>query len=628
MIRILTQKKISQAIARNFCEPTESLYKKLPELKNDPFKAMGEVKLVGAKESEITDPIAGLLVGAAKLEAARKELGPLNRKQKETFSGIKENIDGAIAWAMHSKAGKKALNSAIVVSMTLSSAGCAGIAAKPIDVFDTPTPIVQTFTPTPIERPTETQTPPGIEGSTYPTSSENFVKTPGISGAEARKIIVEKGLGEDLKALEKWYEENGIIGIGMSSFTVPVVYQEGGNFNWNLIVKKNNGNFLKFTITSGPEAGQLVRAMGMVSFLASKPSFEVSELQDPAGMGNLNQQVIWDRSGWSVVGAFQDNNLIAWFNADAPNGGEWVKLQEILPTATPAAAREIPFDTSRFEVVDATDGNKYQGYLIEDEFGTRLVDDVNSIILVKDGDIWRPAESRNYSEEYPAVFYETKIGKADGFEIPITLGLARNVREGVGFNFSEVHMTQLGADSVASSYLSDAWFRYRIVMNHPDTTYEEYLELLKEGKGNFSVYDAIEKMDILIDPRQGVSFVITGDRTKSMPIWLYDVSAVYFDSDKKGRLLVANNEAYLYHQLLGHEDIYRDINVRSVMFAVGSTYLLTYYPDRCFKSGGVESVCADIEEPLFTVNESHSVLHKNYFSFNKYESNDPLFILK
>jgi len=623
MIRILTQKKISQALARNFCEPTESLYKKLPELKDDPFKAMGEVKLVGGKESEITDPIAGLLVGAAKLETAKRELGSLNRKQKEVFSGIKENIDGAIAWAMHSKAGKKALNSAIVVSMTLSSAGCAGIAAKPIDISNTPPPIVQTFTPTPIERPTETQTPPGIEGSTYPTSSENFVKTPGISGAEARKIIVEKGVGEDLKALEKWYEENGIIGSGMSSFTVPVVYQEGGNFNWNLMVKKNNGNFLKFTLTSGPEAGQLVRAMGMVSYLASKPSFEVSELQDPAGMGNLNQQVIWDRSGWSVVGAFQGDNLIAWFNADAPNGGEWVKLQEIVPTATPAAT-EIPFDTSRFEVVDALDGNKYQGYLIEDEFGTRLVDDVNSVILVKDGDTWRPAESRNYSEEYPAVFYETKIGKADGFEIPITIGLSSNVREGIGFTYSEVHMTQLGADGVALMFLQSAWGRYRDIMNHPGVTYEEYLELLKKGEGNIEILDSITKKPVLIDPRQGYSTVITGDRKYGMPIRYYE-TGFHFTSDESGRLLLAVNSADEYH--MGKSDNIGGKNSYFVLTSFASVSSLVYFPNNCMKSEIINSACGmlSLPEDIATFGEK---VYSDVIDYYNNKSSDPLFILK
>ncbi len=460
----------------------------------------------------------------------------------------------------------------------------------------------------------------------YPTSSENFIKTPSISGAEARKIIIEKGAGGDLDLLEKWYKSEGIVGSGMSNFVVPVVYNEGGHFNWDLMVKKNNGNFVKFTLTSGPESGELVRGMGMIRYLKDRPSFEVSELQDPAGMGNVNQQVIWDRSGWSVIGAFQGNTLVAWFNADAPNGGEWIKLQEIVPTATPAAT-EIPFDTSRFEVVDATDGNKYQGYVIEGEFGTRLVDDANSIILVKDGDIWKPAESRNYSEEYPAVFYETKIGKADGFEIPITLGLARNVREGIGFNFTEIHMTELGADAVASFYLHLAWGRYNILMNHSDMSYESYLDLLRQGKGNLEIYDAIAKENILIDPRQGLSLVITGDRTKSMPIWFLDNAGMYHGSDEKGRLLTVENSAYDYHSdtLLSKKP--RDVNAYVITRTFSSISLLSFYPDKCFKNGSIVAFCPNVEEPPM-ISDIGNELWKYAVDFNNYKSDDPLFTLK
>jgi len=168
--------KISQTIARSLCEPTESLYKKLPELKNDPFKAMEEVKLVGGKESEITDPIAGLLVGAAKLETARKELGPLNRKQKEVFSGIKENIDGAVAWATQNKMVRKALIGVEVAGLTLSSAGCINAMNTPeatrgftstaeVSPFSSETVIdLSTATATNIP-PTETQIPKEVDFS-------------------------------------------------------------------------------------------------------------------------------------------------------------------------------------------------------------------------------------------------------------------------------------------------------------------------------------------------------------------------------------------------------------------------------------------------------------------------------
>lgn len=344
-------------ISRRFCEPSKDIYRNVPKLQNDPLKAIESVDWLGPSLTEIDDPIEGLVVAAAKLETAQRELH-LAPKQRENFEGHKQNIDGAIGFlgalvsTLKSKAIRRVASGATVVTMALSAAGCGNAIARPIDEI-TPniSPATEVFTPTDsLESPTisptitvfpnETSTPVEIWGAAYPKSAENFVKKPSISGAEARKIIVEKGAGEDLKALENWYKSKGIIGSGMSNVAVPVVYQEGGNFNWNLMVKKNNGNFLKFTITSGKEADQLVRAMGMITYLGEKPSFEVSELKDPAGMENLTQQVIWDKSGWSVIGAFQGSSLIAWFNADAPGGGKWVKVEKPIPTVEPTKTPE------------------------------------------------------------------------------------------------------------------------------------------------------------------------------------------------------------------------------------------------------------------------------------------------
>ena len=348
--------KNAAEISRRFCEPSEGIYKNSPELTKDPFKAIEAVNWHGPSLTEIEDPVDGLLVAAAKHETAQRELR-LTPKQREHFEGVRQNIDGAIGFLdtlrsrLESRAVRAVASGATVIGMALGAAGCGNAIARPIDeITPNTSPItettptdnqeVSTITPEMTVFPKESSTPVEIWGASYPTSSENFIQKPSISGAEARKIIIEKGAGEDLKALENWYKAEGIIGSGMSNFTVPVVYQEGGNFNWNLMVKNNNGNFLKFTITSGKEEGQVVRAMGMVTYLGQKPSFEVSELKDPTGMESTSQQVIWDKSGWSLIGAFQGNNLIAWFHADAPGGGEWVKVQKPIPTVEPTKTPE------------------------------------------------------------------------------------------------------------------------------------------------------------------------------------------------------------------------------------------------------------------------------------------------
>ena len=169
--------KVSKSIARSLCEPTDSLYKRSPALKNDPFKAMGEVKLTGISEDEIKDPVEGLLIGAAKLETAKHELN-LSPKQKEAFDGVMENIHGAIAWAGQNKTVRKALIGAEVVGLTLSSAGCVNAINTPEATQTLPTPIVEI---TPGATPTETPT-------TFPTDVPS-----GANVTETQVAVTERG---------------------------------------------------------------------------------------------------------------------------------------------------------------------------------------------------------------------------------------------------------------------------------------------------------------------------------------------------------------------------------------------------------------------------------------------------
>jgi len=117
---------LSQKIARSLCAPASELYRKSPELKKDPFKAIEAVKLTGIKEEEIVSPVAGLMVSAAKLETARKELN-LNPKQTKIFNGVLENIHGATAWLSSNKKVRNTVLSAEIIGLSLTSAGCANI---------------------------------------------------------------------------------------------------------------------------------------------------------------------------------------------------------------------------------------------------------------------------------------------------------------------------------------------------------------------------------------------------------------------------------------------------------------------------------------------------------------------
>ena len=340
----LDPEKIILQVGRRFCEPSEKLYKNASDLKDDPLRAIESVDWTGSPLTEMGDPIDGLVVAAAKLHTAQNEL-PLNPKQKEHFEGFRQNIEGAVGFlgALESTIKSKVIRSvatgATVVTMALSAAGCGNVVKSyveitpntslPVEVTNVPLETSTSFS-TPETFSTETETPPTAEGSPYPTSAENFVKTPSISGAEAEKRIVELGAGADLSALKDWYKANGIA----SSNMLPVIYEEGGEVHWDLAAKGTNGNFLKFTITSGVEANQLVRAMGMVAYLYNRPEFKVSELTKPAELNGTTQQMIWDKSGWSVIGAFRGDSLVGWFNADK---NIWImeQTQQVEVTPTP-----------------------------------------------------------------------------------------------------------------------------------------------------------------------------------------------------------------------------------------------------------------------------------------------------
>ena len=212
----------------------------------------------------------------------------------------------------------------LLIGLVLFLSGCVNQVYTPEVSPISPTLTITTSLPsaTATVPATETQLPP------YPKSAENFVKKPSISGAEAEKRIVEKGAGEDLNAMKDWYRANGVADANM----FPVLYEEAGEFYWNLAAKSGNGNFLKFTITSGAEADQVVRAMGMVAYLYTRPTFRTSELKTPDELNGTTQEMMWDRSGWSVVGTFKEGVMTGWYNADS---NTWLVEQVQAPEASP-----------------------------------------------------------------------------------------------------------------------------------------------------------------------------------------------------------------------------------------------------------------------------------------------------
>jgi hypothetical protein len=159
---------------------------------------------------------------------------------------------------------------------------------------------------------------------------------------------------------------------------------------------------------------------------------------------------------------------------------------------------------------------------------------------------WREPISLEYSANFPAVWHERFEGKVDGydFSIPITMGLTDEVVKHPTHRIREVGMTQKGADAASWLVMHSFWGRYRDLMGNPEVTFAEYMELVKQGKGQVEVFVLEENgrtwRTKLVDPRQGVSLVVTNK--EQMPVMERTGWGFFLVVDETGRLLFATNQ--------------------------------------------------------------------------------------
>jgi len=234
----------------------------------------------------------------------------------------------------------------------------------------------------------------------------------------------------------------------------------------------------------------------------------------------------------------------------------------------------------------------------------QVTDSKNNVIAIYDAKTgeWRKPISKEFSEAFPAVWTETTEGYADGLYIPITIGLTEGVVNNPTFPVKEVHMTKEGANAVASIFLHSCWARYRDLMGHPDTTYSEYIALVKTGQGDVDVLvtddNGVAKVTAHIDPRQGFSEVWTDE--KNMPIKANDLWGFLVQSDETGKLILSTNTyAFLVNadkknggKIWKTRDMewFRTV-ISNIAFIMGST------PNKCMEATSVQAACGSLPLP-------------------------------
>jgi hypothetical protein len=152
------------------------------------------------------------------------------------------------------------------------------------------------------------------------------------------------------------------------------------------------------------------------------------------------------------------------------------------------------------------------------------------------------ATSAIFSKEYPVLWKESYTAEVGGMEIPIDIGLSYSIIYRLSEPITEIHIAEDMVDKVGDYFMHMCFWRYTQLMDHPDVTYEQYLELVAKGEGKIEVatYDE-SKPDqevpevTLIDPRKGFSMAFADE---SLTILVNNYPNLHFGSSADKMLMV------------------------------------------------------------------------------------------
>lgn len=209
-------------------------------------------------------------------------------------------------------------------------------------------------TNTPFEpRVTETSMPPtptaelAIPGEPYPTDESGFVLGAG-GPASAEDRLRELGAGQDIDYLQAMTLTEVIRGGVTKQENLEWVfglYESYPRSSWTMMAQdKKSGEFLWPKITTGPEAGQLVRAGNLAQYLnidLREDFFDLLKLKSPYSLGDVEQGLVVDQTGWfmATVRSKQSGIPYLWFNADRD---EWVPFRSFYPDGAARVTYESP----------------------------------------------------------------------------------------------------------------------------------------------------------------------------------------------------------------------------------------------------------------------------------------------
>jgi hypothetical protein len=329
---------------------------------------------------------------------------------------------------------------------------------------------------------------------------------------------------------------------------------------------------------------------------------------------------------------------------------EWVALPELEAeferVAVTEDGRVVALDANNAEIYELNAAGEWmmavpvewrefaqslpEGARLDAEAG-RVYDALNNVLYVLDAETneWREPKAENFSELFPAVWHETFIGEVDGFRIPLTIGYGDDIRNHPDPNFRirKIGLTEEGAEAMASLFLHSAWGRHRMESGNEEVSYQEYLDLLRQGKGNVRVMimddNGITRRMAEIDPRQGVSVLLTVK--KNMPVMIANGVGFYLGvGEETGRLFLADNE-YLRLKPGQYEKHTYTTYIHKLFDS--TAIALGGIPNTCMQSGDVLASCGILTMPD-DFQDWHALRRSRVLAYMNGESQDPLVIVE
>ncbi len=249
-----------------------------------------------------------------------------------------------------------------------------------------------------------------------------------------------------------------------------------------------------------------------------------------------------------------------------------------------------------------------------------------------------PEELKNpeYKLDLATEYKKTEWGNAYGIDIPTTVIPEKGIAYGK-YHIKGIGATQEAWDEYAKQHIKYMWIHYREYGNEADRdiTLEQYVELLKAGRGGFEIPQYNPKtgffdLKATVNPIAGYVKVISDNTKKELPLGMSTEDSALFYVDANGMVWIARNDLEFdieplmdpNYDFFKNRQYIRSPNVASVL--LNGVSILGVRSNECLASGvGVASCLRDSAKKEAKYSEGREAIWKLYDEWlAKYEAGD------